>query len=205
MLPPMPPNAEPTGALVLGRPSAMLARVMLRRALLSTTDLLRSSAALFLVCALLTGVVVAGGCATRMGVEQRTTQGPTAQQMFNLKIMGENGREPTFDEKRIWDQQIEERISAYLRAQPEKANALDVSTFRYVRQATVGMDKEQILILLGAPVTVSGDQAQMQTIARGYWPKIEGNATEVWVYPLGWNLFFAGPKLIDITQFLPPS
>ena len=184
----------------------MLARVMVRRPLLSTTELVGSFARRFLACALLSVAVLVGvGCATRQGVEQRTTQGPTAQQMFNLKIMGENGREPTFDEKRIWDQQIEERISAYLRAHPEKANALDVSTFRYVRQATVGMDKEQILILLGAPVTVSGDQAQMEKIARGYWPQIQGNATEVWVYPLGWNLFFAGPKLIDITQFLPKS
>jgi hypothetical protein len=125
--------------------------------------------------------------------------------MFNLRILSENGREPTFEEKRVWDQQIEERIGAYLRAHPEKANALDVSTFRFLRQSAVGMDKEQILILLGAPVSVSGDQAQMEAIARRYWPQIQGNATEVWIYPLGWNLFFAGSRLIDITQFLPPS
>jgi hypothetical protein len=185
----------------------MLAPVMLRRPLLSTTEAPESPAAApFVWLMLVLAVAVLGvGCATKKGVEQRTTQGPTAQQMFNLKVMGENGREPTFEEKRVWDQQIEERIGAYLRAHPEKANALDVSTFRFLRQATVGMDKEQILILLGAPVTVSGDQAQMEKIARGYWPKIQGNATEVWVYPLGWNMFFAGPKLIDITQFLPPS
>jgi hypothetical protein len=145
------------------------------------------------------------GCATKQAVEQRTTQGPTAQQMFNLRVLGENGREPTFEEKRLWDQQIEDRIGAYLRAHPEKASALDVSTFRYLRQAAVGMDKEQILILLGAPATVSGAQAQMEKLARRYWPQIQGNATEVWVYPLGWNLFFAGQRLIDITQFLPPS
>jgi hypothetical protein len=145
------------------------------------------------------------GCAIRREVEQRTTQGPTAQQMFNLRIMGESGREPSFEERRQWDEQIEQRIGAYLRAHPEKANALDVSTFRFLRQAAVGMDKEQVLILLGAPVLVSGDQAQMEKIARRYWPQIQGNATEVWVYPLGWNMFFAGQRLIDITQFLPPS
>ena len=33
----------------------------------------------------------------------------------------------------------------------------------------------------------------MEKIARGFWPQIQGNATEVWVYPLGWNMFFAGP------------
>jgi hypothetical protein len=146
-----------------------------------------------------------GGCATGRDLEQRTTQGPTAQQMFNLRVLSQNGREPTFEERRLWDQEIEERIGVYLRAHPEKANALDVSAFRFLRQAAVGMDKEQIMILLGPPVTLTADQAQMEKIARGYWPQIQGNATEVWVYPLGWNLFFAGQRLIDITQFLPSS
>jgi hypothetical protein len=137
-------------------------------------------------------------------VEQRSTQGPSAQQMFAYRSVTQSGREPTFDEKRQWDEQIEQKISAYLREHPDKANALDVSTFRFLRQAQVGMDKEQILILLGAPLVVSGDQAQIQQIARSYWPQIQGNATEVWVYPLGWNLFFAGQRLIDITQYVPP-
>jgi hypothetical protein len=150
-------------------------------------------------------MLAGGACATRMGVEQRTTQGPTAQQMFNYRVMTETGHEPTFDERRQWDEQIEQRISAYLREHPDKANALDVSTFRFLRQPQVGMDKDQILILLGAPLSVSGDQGQMQKIARRYWPEIQGNATEVWVYPLGWNLFFAGQKLIDITQYFPAS
>jgi hypothetical protein len=157
------------------------------------------------VLALAVALALTAGCATRRAVEQRTTQGPTARQMFNVRVMSENGREPTFEERRVWDQQVEERIGAYLRQHPEKANALDVSTFRFLRQAAVGMDKEQILILLGAPAVVSADQAEIEKVARGYWPKIKGNATEVWVYPLGWNLFFAGPRLIDITQYLPPS
>jgi hypothetical protein len=136
-------------------------------------------------------------------IEQRSTQGPSGQQMFNLRIMTESGREPTFDEKRQWDEQIELRISDYLRRHPEKANDLNVSTFKFLRQASVGMDQEQILILLGAPVAVSGDQDHMQQLARRYWPLIQGNATEVWIYQLGWNLFFAGQRLIDITQYVP--
>jgi hypothetical protein len=147
-----------------------------------------------------------GGCTMRRGpVEQRSTQGPTSTQMLNLRVLTASGREPTFEEKRQWDSQVEEKISAYLRAHPEKASALDVSTFRYVRQVTVGMDKEQVLILLGAPVSVTGDQAQMEKVARRYWSDIKGNATELWVYPLGWNMFFAGQRLIDITQYVPPS
>ena len=176
----------------------MLTRVMHRRPLLSISERL-----VLVSCAVV--AVVMGGCATRGQVEQRTTQGPTAQQMLNLRVLGQTGREPTFEERRQWDEQVEQRIGAYLRAHPEKANALDVSTFRFLRQVAVGMDKEQVLILLGAPASISDDQAQMEKIARAYWPQIQGNATEVWVYPLGWNLFFAGQRLIDMTQFVPPS
>ena len=133
-----------------------------------------------------------------------TAQGPTALQMFNLKSLNENGREPTFEEKRRWDEDVEHRIGAYLREHPEKANALDVSTFKFVRQAAVGQDKEQVLILLGPPLAVSYDQGHMQQLARSYWPLIEGNATEVWIYPVGWSLFFSGQRLVDMTQYVAP-
>jgi hypothetical protein len=178
----------------------MLARVMRHRPGLSTR------AWLPIACAAVLGALVVGGCTMRRGpVEQRSTQGPTSTQMLNLRVLTASGREPTFEERRQWDAQVEEKISAYLRAHPEKASALDVSTFRYMRQVTVGMDKEQVLILLGAPVSVTGDQAQMEKVARRYWSDIKGNATELWVYPLGWNMFFAGQRLIDITQYVPPS
>jgi len=185
----------------------MLTRVMRRPALLPTTEEFRVRCAAPIVCAVVVVcALMVGGCLMRrQAVEQRSTQGPTAEQMLNLRIMLESGRQPTFEEKRQWEGQVEERISVYLRQHPDKASALDVSTFRYLRQVTVGMDKEQVLILLGAPVSASGDQAQMEKIARGYWAVIKGNATEVWVYPLGWNLFFAGQRLIDITQYVPPG
>ena len=182
----------------------MLARVMRRGGSIARAGSVLRAGALARVLVLGVGALVVGACAMQRAVEQRTTHGPTSQQMFNLRVMTQSGREPTFEEKRQWDEQTEQGISLYLRAHPEKANALDVSTFRFIRQVTVGMDKDQILILLGAPVAVTGDQAQMQQIARGYWPGIQGNATELWIYPLGWNFFFAGPRLIDITQYLPP-
>jgi len=189
------------------RLSAMLTPVMQRPARLATSERLRMSSAAVASCVMLViCALFAGGCfPRRQAVEQRSTQGPTSEQMLNLRVMLESGRQPTFEEKRQWEGQVEERISAYLRAHPDKASALDVSTFRYLRQVAVGMDKEQVLILLGAPVSVSGDQAQMEKIARGYWSAIKGNATEVWVYPLGWNMFFAGQRLIDITQYVPPT
>ena len=157
--------------------------------------------AVLLIALTLTGCALFAKAQT---IQQRTSDGPTALQMFNLRVMNETGREPTFEERRRWDEEVEDRISGYLRGHPEKANALDVSTFRFLRQSRVGQDKEQILILLGPPLAVSYDQAHMQQLARIYWPLIEGNATEVWVYPVGWSLYFAGQRLVDITQYVAP-
>ena len=174
---------------------------MLAAVIHQTTSTRKPAAALLLIALTLTGC---GLFARAQTVEQRTTQGPTAQQMFNLRVLNEAGREPTFEERRRWDEDIENRISAYLREHPEKANALDVSTFRYLRQSAVGQEKEQIMILLGAPLAVSQDQRHMQQLARRYWADIEGNATEVWIYPVGWTLYFAGQRLVDITQYVAP-
>ena len=199
MLPPIPPNAG-HGMGRFAPLSAMLTRVMRRYARMST---LEGMARWIGVTA--AGVVVAGCLIGRPAVEQRSNQGPTAKQMMESRVTAQTGREPTFEEKRQWDVEMEQKIDAYLREHPDKANSVDVSTFRFMRQVTVGMDKQQVMILLGPPLTVSLDQDQMQKVARGYWPAIKGNATEVWVYPMGWNMFFAGPRLIDITQYLPSS
>ena len=34
-------------------------------------------------------------------IEQRTTQGPTAREMWYMRMLVQNGREPSFDEKLI--------------------------------------------------------------------------------------------------------
>jgi hypothetical protein len=135
-------------------------------------------------------------------VEQRTTEGLTADQMFTYKSITQNGREPNFDEKITWRDSIDLKIRDYLRQHPEDANSLQVSRFRFDRRATVGMSKEQILILLGPPDEVATDAARMQELARKYWSEMQGNVTEAWIYPLGWNYYFAGDRLKDITQFL---
>ena len=57
-------------------------------------------------------------------------------------------------------------------------------------------------MLLDSPISVTGDEGEMQKLARRYWPMLKGNVTEAWVYPMGWNFYFAGPRLIDITQYL---
>jgi hypothetical protein len=147
-------------------------------------------------------VVLAGGACAR-ALEQRTTQGPTAYEIWVYRMVAQNGREPNFDERRHWEDQVEQQIGAYLRSHPDAANSLDISTFRFERRAAVGMTKEQVMILLGPPLAVTTDAAQMAELARRYWPAMQGQVGEAWMYPLGWHLFFAGARLADITQYLP--
>lgn len=150
-------------------------------------------------------VSLLAGCSmrSRAPVQQRTTQGPTAETFWTAAIIMQNGRAPTFEEKRHWEDEIDARIAAYLRAHPEAASSLTLGSFRFHKQVVVGMDKEQVKILLGEPVRASTDPAEMQNVARSYWPSIRGKAGEVLVYPLGWALFFERDKLVDITQYVP--
>jgi hypothetical protein len=141
------------------------------------------------------------GCAGR-SVEQRTTEGLTAEQLFVYRSFQQNGREPTFEERRTWKDDLDLRIARYLSAHPEVANSFGVTKFRYQRQASVGMSAEQVEILLGKPDEVTSDPARLEQLARRFWPQIQGRAREAWIYPLGWNLYFADGALVDITQYL---
>ena len=99
-------------------------------------------------------------------------------------------------------QNLDLQIAQYLRQNPEAANALHVSAFRFDKQVVTGMTKEQVLILLGAPETVTSDAGEMEKLGRKYWKDLQGNVTEAWVYDLGWRFFFSGQKLTAITQYL---
>ena len=144
------------------------------------------------------------GCGTFRIKEQRTSQGPLAEDLFITMVYIANGREPNFDERRHWENQLDYKISQYLHSHPDAANSQDVMTFRFMKQASVGQSNEQVLILLGPPLARTTDEAEMEKLARRYWPYIKGNATEAWVYPDGWNLYFKDSKLVDITQYLVP-
>lgn len=151
------------------------------------------------------GVALLAACASFGGSEQRTTQGPTAEQFWTARMVSMNGRAPTFDERHHWDNDIAARISRYLNGHPEAANSLQVSTFRFSRQAAVGMSKDQVVILLGPPERMTTDAAEIEKLARRFWPAIKDATDEAWVYAGGWRLYFMGPKLVDITQHLPGS
>jgi hypothetical protein len=148
-------------------------------------------------------VLVLSSCATiNPPIEQRTTHGPAARDLWTVRMLAQLGREPSFDEQRHFDNELELRIGEYLRAHPEDANALTVSTFRFDRQVAVGMSKEQVIILLGPPLALTTDQAEMEQRARKFWPALRGNVTEAWAYPLGWTVYFAGQRVVDITRYV---
>jgi hypothetical protein len=151
-------------------------------------------------------LLLAAGCSTfRPTIDQRTTQGPTALEFWTVRVMQQTGRAPTFEEKRHFETQMDDRISRYLSEHQEAASSLTVMSFRALKQVTVGMDRAQVEILLGAPLTTTSDAAQMQSLARHHWPEIRGKADEAWSYPYGWVVYFSKSRVIDITQYLPPS
>ncbi len=129
--------------------------------------------------AVLAVVLTAAACASTGSavVEQRTTQGPQAEELWVYRVTLANGREPTFEERLHWERQLDLAISRYLAKDQEYANSPNVLTFRSVRQAEVGMSKEQVVILLGAPQRTTTDTGEIEKLA------------------------FAGIRLVDITQY----
>lgn len=152
---------------------------------------------------LLAVVLASAACASSAApkVEQRTTQGPSAEDLFVYRTVTQNGRAPTFDERRHWEGQLDLAISRYLAADQEFASSPQLSTFRLLRQPAVGMSKDQVLILLGPPEWTTTDVAEIERLARKYWGEMRGKVDEAWSYPLGWRLYFSGSRLVDITQF----
>ena len=119
-----------------------------------------------------------------------------------MKVLIANGREPNFDERRRWDNAMEQKIGQYLRQNPEAASSVDVSTFRFIKQVTVGQTDEQVVILLGPPLARISDHAEMEKLARQYWPAVKENEpTEVWTYPSGWFIYMKDRTVVDITQY----
>jgi len=147
-------------------------------------------------------VLVLAGCYSMRTKEQRTTEGPMAEDIWTLKSLIANGREPNFDERRRWDNAMEQKIGTYLRQNPEAASSVDVSTFRFIRQVTIGQSDEQVIILLGPPLARISDTAEMEKLARQYWPAVKENEpSEVWTYPSGWRIYMKDRTVVDITQY----
>ncbi len=157
-------------------------------------------------CLAMATLAFLSGCGAISGhreLDQRSSSGPTAEQMLNGRAVLQTGRDASFDERMTFENDLDQRISRYLTQHPEVANSFDVSTFRVNHQVMVGMSKEQVEILMGPPDSTVKDAAEIEKLARRFAPAVKAKADEAWVYPLGWRFYFEGVKLIAITQYLP--
>ncbi len=109
------------------------------------------------------------------------------------------GRLPTFDESAAFRVELEQRVSDYLTRHPEVSTSPRASHFTFHRRVSVGMSREEVMLLAGAPYEATRDEAQMQAAARQFWPAVKQRAREMWVYPGGWQFYFEGDRLVDLT------
>jgi hypothetical protein len=134
-------------------------------------------------------------CATFGADVQRTTQGPTADEVWMARFVHGYGRLPTFDEQVTWKDSFETRILAFLSRRPEVATSTRASQFRFERRVIVGMNRDEVVALLEQ---VTSDVATMRTAAGRFWEPIAARAKEMWSYPPGWRLYFDGDRLADV-------
>ena len=108
-------------------------------------------------------------------------------------------RLPTFDETAKFRDDLASRTSDYLVKHPAIATSPRASQFRFERRVDLGMSKEEVTLLLGAPDAVTVDSDKMKASAEIFWPEVSKKAKEMWTYPSGWSLYFDADFLVDIT------
>jgi len=136
---------------------------------------------------------------------ERTSRGPTAEEFFIEQSVATNGRKPTFEEKRVWQDQMDEKVFKYLREHPEIESTSRYSEFRFWRQVAPGSTGPEVKVLLGEPREQTVDPALMATLGEQHWVAVRANAKEAWVYPLGWVVFFDDKgEVVDMLRKVSP-
>src|SRR3990167_6597583 len=150
----------------------------------------------------LAGLLLLGGagCAAQMETVERSGQGPKAEALFLARSVLRNGREPSFDEKRMWEDRMDDRVSRYLREHPEMQQTTRYSDFRFWRQVSIGSARGEVRALLDEPEEETIDPALMAALARQHWPEISRRAREAWVYPVGWVIYFDEQGVTDVVR-----
>ena len=147
--------------------------------------------------------LLAGACAAGQPVVENTTRGPMAAEMHIARSYVANGREPGWDEKRQFEDQLEEKVFKYLREHPEIENDPRYSNFRFWRQVSVGSTKEEVRILLDEPDQRTIDPALMASLSRRHWSQVQTKAKEAWLYPLGWVLYMDDTAVVSMIRERP--
>ncbi len=115
------------------------------------------------------------------------------------RFAGDYGRVPTFEESSAFRRDLENRVSAYLSSHPEISTSERASQFTFYRRVAVGMTREEVALLAGAPSSTTQQVPEMAATARQFWPAVGQRAKEMWTYPGRWYLYFDGDRLVDLT------
>jgi hypothetical protein len=134
--------------------------------------------------------LLTAACAATQPTLERTSRGPSAEEFFIQQSVAANGRPPSFDEKRVWQDQMDEKVFRYLREHPELESTSRYSEFRFWRQVAPGSTPGEVKVLLGEPREQTIDQALMGVLGERHWVALRATAKEAWVYPLGWVVYF---------------
>jgi len=144
--------------------------------------------------------LLVSACASTPPVIEQTTRGPIAQEIQLARSFNANGRDMSWDEKRHYEEELEEKVFKYLREHPEFQNESRYSTFRFWRQVSIGSTKDEVKVLLNDPDERTIDPALMASMARRHWSQVQGKAKEAWVYPLGWVLYIDDKAVVSMIR-----
>ena len=75
------------------------------------------------------------------------------------RFVGDYGRLPTFDETLAFRAALDDRVAAYLSRHPDLSTSTRASQFTFHRRAAVGMTRDEVTLLLGAPSVRTDDVA----------------------------------------------
>lgn len=157
------------------------------------------------VAALATAGLLAAGCTSvTQPTLERTTRGPNAEEFFIAQSVATNGRPPSFDEKRVWQDQMDEKVKKYLRDHPEIEDTSRYTEFRFWRQVAPGSTPGEVKVLLGDPREQTIDPDMMAFYGEQHWVAVRSTAKEAWVYPLGWVVFFDDKGVVDMLRRVSP-
>ena len=148
--------------------------------------------------------LLVGACLTPPPVLERTTRGPNAEEFFDQQSYATNGRPPSFDEKRIWQDQMDEKVKKYLRDHPEIEDTSRYTEFRFWRQVAPGSTPGEVKVLLGDPREQTIDPDMMAFYGEQHWVAVRSTAKEAWVYPRGWVVFFDDKGVVDMLRRVSP-
>jgi hypothetical protein len=149
---------------------------------------------------LLAAAALLAACATLSETVERVGRGPRAEEIFLARSFAVTNRMPTFDERRMWEDRVEQRLGRHLREHPELEQTPRYTDVRFWRQVGQGATREEVRVLLEEPDERTVDPALMGALAGPHWPAIAPRVREAWVYPLGWVVYFDDQGAVEFVR-----